>query len=374
MDKRKINLIDTTLRDGAQGCNTAFSYEDKLHIAEMLTSSGLSHIEAGIPAMGEEEIQSISEIKRRFPQLHVISWCRALKSDIDLAAKSGCDSVHISLPASSLHQRITGIEEEFVLDICSTILQYALPKFDSVSIGAQDASRADPRFLTSLVLTAKQLGACRVRIADTVGILTPRATESLISGILSQVPDASLEFHAHNDLGMATANTVTAIQCGADSASVTLCGLGERAGNAALEEVAVALNLEKTVESNLNLKNISQICHEVYQIIKQPIPFGKPVVGKGAFKHESGIHCQGLLEDSRAYEPYSPESVGQKREFLAGTHSGTSGVIAMLSNSGISISRQQAYEFLETVRHAAVASEKALHEEDVAALYKSCYA
>ncbi|MFP4014030.1 MAG: hypothetical protein ACLFVQ_08110 [Chitinispirillaceae bacterium] len=365
---RQITLIDTTLRDGAQRSHIVFSQDDKLRIAKMLDSCGVSVLEAGIPVMGKDEQNSILEIKHNFPLLHLVGWCRGKKSDVDAAIGSGCDSVHISFPSSALHQTLIGVTSRDVIDLLGQTVRYAQGHFASVSVGAQDASRADREFLKEFVAAAVDAGAGRIRIADTVGILTPLATALMIGNLLTGTPGVNLEFHAHNDLGMATANTITAIESGAASASVTLCGIGERAGNAPLEEVAVALDLDEKFSTGLATQYLKQMCEATYKIIRQNVPFQKPIVGKGVFSHESGIHCHGLLRDVRAYEPFHPESVGQQREFFAGSHSGTSGLLAMLARNGISRDRVDTSCLIEKVRQVSRMKSSSLSSEEIGLL------
>lgn len=365
---RKVTLIDTTLRDGAQRSHVAFSPDDKLRIARMLHSCGVTVLEAGIPVMGKDEQESMKQIKHRIPGLHLIGWCRGKREDIDAARNSGCDSVHISLPSSALHQTVVNFTCKGVLKTMQQTVKYAQEHFGSVSVGAQDASRADREFLKEFVAGAVDAGACRIRIADTVGILTPLATATMIEDLLCYVPDANLEFHAHNDLGMASANTITAIETGAMGASVTLCGIGERAGNAPLEEVAVALSLNDTFSTGLSTRYLKKICEAMYTIIRQSVPFQKPIVGKGVFSHESGIHCHGLLKDTRTYEPFSPEKVGQKREFYAGSHSGKAGLLAMLSRNGTNANRAETSSLIRRVRQISLRRSDSLSSEEISAL------
>ncbi|MFP4679955.1 MAG: hypothetical protein ACLFQB_05705 [Chitinispirillaceae bacterium] len=366
---RNITLIDTTLRDGSQRSHIVFSQEDKLRIVGMLSSCGISVLEAGVPAMGKDEQNSMLDLKQKFPQIHLIGWCRMLKRDIDAALNSGCDSVHISFPTSGLHQAVINVTQRDVLNNLQQLMEYACKRFIHVSVGAQDASRADRVFLKKFVAAAVSAEAKRVRIADTVGILTPLATAAMIEDLIFCIPDADLEFHAHNDLGMATANTVTAIESGARSASVTLCGIGERAGNAPLEEVSTALYIAGNFSTGISTQHLKHICKSTYKIIRQVMPFQKPVVGEGVFSHESGIHCHGLIRDVRTYEPFCPEKVGQNREFFAGSHSGTAGISALLTQNGIKADKINVSNLVGRVREISRQKSDSLSSKEIGNLF-----
>lgn len=337
--KRSVCLIDTTLRDGAQAADIALSPEDKLLIVNLLYNAGIRFFEAGIPVMGETEQSVISSLTTNYQDAVFIGWCRAKIVDLDAARKCGCKSVHISLPASLAHIKILGYSEIEVLDQISFFCEYASKHFDSYSIGAQDASRASYDFLVEFVKRSTDAHACRIRIADTVGILTPLSTLELVTKLKSDVPQCNLEIHAHNDLGMATANTLTAFQAGADAASVTVNGIGERAGNAALEEVVMALQLSPSLYCNFDTSALNEICQTVADLSGMELSRQKPITGSSIFKHQSGIHCHALLQNRSTYEPYDPSLTGHApSHFVCGTHSGRAGILSMLTKCGISIS------------------------------------
>jgi homocitrate synthase NifV len=221
-------------------------------------------------------------------------------------------------------------------------------------VGAQDASRADPSLLVRSARAAQAAGVHRFRLADTVGVWTPLQVHATVSSLRGNVPALPLGFHAHNDLGMATANTLAAIEAGARSVDVTVNGLGERAGNAPLEEVAVALKKCLRRPAGVDLSRLVALSRLVSTAAGIAVPATKPVVGEGVFRHESGIHVRGLLEDSRSYEAFSPQEVGAAPSSIAlGKHSGTAAVRHVLASQGITISPDEAVALLAAIRSRA---------------------
>lgn len=341
--EKTVWIIDTTLRDGAQAPGVSFRSGVRVRIAEMLADAGVDELEAGIPAMGPGARQELSELISRGLPCRMTAWCRARQHDIDLAADCGMESIHVSFPVSSIHLNAFGKGESWVFEHLETLIPLACKRFAHVSVGAQDASRADPEFLRRFVGFASDCGACRVRIADTVGILTPMGAFRLIQGLIGTAAGVELDFHGHNDMGMATANAVSAVEAGASCLSVTVNGLGERSGNAALEEVAVALQFVPGCSSRIRTQCLTALCQYVAGVSGRPIPPGKPLTGSNAFLHESGIHCAALLKDPLAYQPFDPESLGRKGfEFALGAYSGSRSIRHILKKAGIEISTDQA--------------------------------
>lgn len=313
-----IRIIDSTLRDGVQSPGVSFSSEEKKKIARMLSDAGIDELEVGIPAIGRSEQEDIRSISRLNLGCRLTSWCRAKEEDLEDAARCNTGSVQISFPASSIHQSVMKKDETWVLEALEKLLVIARRDFDFVSVGAQDATRAERKFLKIFIETAAAAGAYRVRIADTVGISTPLSTADLMNDLSCSAKGISLEFHGHNDLGMATANTLTAIESGADTVSVTVNGLGERAGNAALEQLVMSLALNHKFGCQVKPDRLIPLCHVVAKASCRPIPADKPITGSSVFTHESGIHCNGMVKDRRSYEPFSSELIGRTSEFLAG--------------------------------------------------------
>lgn len=367
---RSVNIIDTTLRDGAQSADIALSLSSKLRIVSLLSEIGIRIFEAGIPAMGQDEQSDIKGLIRLFPDCTFIPWCRAKQADIEAARMCGCSSVHISFPISPAHMKIYKFSEQEIIDRLAFYCQLSSRYFRSISIGAQDASRASPEFLDMFVKTASECGASQVRIADTVGILSPATTHSMINRLMLINPACLIDFHGHNDFGMATANTLTALEAGASYASVTVNGTGERAGNAPLEEVVMAVKYMTQLKIEISLNSLTFVCSEIAKIMHQTIHPSKPISGSNLFRHEAGIHCHGLLSDKSAYEPYNPAVTGHSSsEFVSGTHSGRAGVLSMLNSKGIDPTQEQLTDFMQKIRSSALKKGKSLDIDDTCKLF-----
>jgi homocitrate synthase NifV len=256
--------------------------------------------------------------------VRLTTWCRGTREDLQAATRCRVHGAHFSLPVSEIHLRAWKKDRAWVLRTLVELATEFRDAFQFLSVGAQDASRADRDFLIEFAQTAEAAGICRLRIADTVGILNPLQTVELFSSLRVATPNLSLEFHGHNDLGMATANTIAALASGADAASVTVNGLGERAGNAPLDEIVMAARLTLRADCGVKTRQLSALGDLVAHASCRPLAPEKPVTGKAVFRHESGIHCGGLLQNRATYEPFAAEDVGHApTEMVVGRHSGT---------------------------------------------------
>ncbi len=354
-------LIDTTLRDGEQMAGVAFTPRQRITLAGMIAQSGVAEMEIGIPAMGEAEIENINDIVREHAgSCRFTVWARACETDLAAALRCKVEAIHLSVPVSQLHMQIVEMPKKVVLDKIATYVQRAKKEFAFVSVGLQDVARADNDFIINCITCAKEAGADRVRLADTVGLLDPFRTFEIFSRIASRVYAIELGFHAHNDLGLATANTLAAIRGGATCADVTVNGLGERAGNAPLAEVVVGLKKLHSIDCNISCKRLKLLSAAVEEMSGVALPVNKPLVGKNVFAHESGVHVNAMLCDKRAYEPFAPEEIGNTRSIVVGRHSGSSSVVHYFRQRGILLTRSQARDILALAQQKAVQEDKPL--------------
>ncbi len=362
---KPITIVDTTLRDGEQTAGVVFANREKVRVAKLLDEIGVHQLEVGIPIMGGDEEKAIKKICQAGLKASIMGWNRPVIKDIEASLRCGVDSVAISISTSDIHiKHKLRTSREWVLEHMAEAVEFAAKEGVYISVNAEDASRSDHEFLVEFAKVAKQAGGNRLRYCDTVGILTPNSTYKNIRSIIDQV-DIDIEMHTHNDFGMATANALEGIRAGATHVGVTVIGLGERAGNAALEEVAMALKHLYKIDLDLKHEMFLEVAEYVSRASGRELPTWKAIVGSNMFAHESGIHADGTLKNPKTYEAFMPEEVGLLRQIVVGKHSGTAALKNKYAEFGIRLTEHQAEELLPTIRSYTVSLKRPLFDKEL---------
>ncbi|MEE0489789.1 MULTISPECIES: homocitrate synthase family protein [Methanosphaera] len=346
----KINIYDTTLRDGEQTPGVCFSLEEKLEIAHKLDELGIPQIEAGFPIVSENEKQTVKTIANEGLDAQIICLTRTKKEDIDAALDADVDGIITFMGLSDLHLEVKiNKPRDVVNQICMDAIDYGKDHGLFVAFSAEDATRTELPKLLDVYKQAQDHGADRIHIADTTGSINPYATQYLVKNIKKEI-DTEIALHCHNDFGFAVANSIAGLFEGATAISTTVNGIGERAGNASLEELIMSLKLLYNKDLGFKTEVIYELSQLVSKYSKIPISDSKAIVGNNVFRHESGIHVDAIVKNPLAYEPFIPEMIGTKRQIVLGKHSGKSAVIEKLDTLNIKVDDTQLSQIVSLVK------------------------
>ena len=374
-----IRIFDTTLRDGEQSPGCSMNLEEKLRVAAQLEALGVDIIEAGFAIASDGDFEAVSAVARQCERATVASLARAALGDIDRAwaavRPARAPRIHTFIATSPLHMRVKlNLEPEAVLEAIRASVGHARNLCPDVEWSAEDATRSDPDFLCRAVETAIRAGAATINLPDTVGYATPETYGAMFRDVIGRVPNADqalFSTHCHNDLGLAVANTLAAIMAGARQVESTINGIGERAGNAAVEEIAMAIHVRRDVlpfRTGVVATEITRASRLVSGITGMAVQPNKAIVGANAFAHESGIHQDGMIKDSSTYEIMTPESVGQgATNLVLGKHSGRAAFRQKLDELGYNLSDNEFGDAFKRFKDLADAK-KTIWDEDIVAL------
>lgn len=363
----EIYIFDTTLRDGEQTPGVALTVDEKIQIAQKLNNLGVDKIEVGFPASSKGEIESAKKIKQRDLDSTLVGLARSLESDIDAVIDSDLEYVHTFIGTSPLHRdyKLKKSKEE-IIETAVGAVEYAKDHGLTVEFSAEDATRTEKDFLFDVYNEIVSAGADFLDVPDTVGVLTPVFTRELITYLKDNFK-TPISVHFHNDFGLATANTLTAIECGANQAHVTINGLGERTGNCSLEELVVTLKVAYGIDLGLDTSRLYSLSNLVGRLTGVKMPVNKPIVGDNAFAHESGIHVHGIINNSSTYEPMSPEMVGHSRRIVLGKHTGANSLKSKLKDYHIDLNDEQFCSVFDQIKSLGD-SGKCVTDDDLIAI------
>ncbi len=359
---KEIKIFDTTLRDGEQSPGCSMTLEEKVKFAKQLEKLNVDIIEAGFAASSEKDLKAIQEISKNVERPIITSLARCNKNDIDKAYESlkyaKKKRIHTFIATSKIHmQDKLHMSEEEVLVKVREMVKYAKSLCDDIEFSLEDATRTEKPFMAQVIAIAIESGANVINIPDTVGYITPNEYADIIKYIKENVPNigrVELSTHCHNDLGLAVANTLSAVAAGITQVECTVNGIGERAGNAALEEVVMALKIRNDyyqATANINIKEIKNASNMLVDITGSYIQRNKPIVGENAFKHESGIHQHGVLQNKNTYEIIDSSDLGiEEDNIVIGIHSGRHAIIKKIESMNLEIDLANIDDYVQKIK------------------------
>jgi isopropylmalate/homocitrate/citramalate synthase len=360
MSNSKIVFADCTLRDGEQAPGVFFTLEEKVAIADLLDAAGVDILDAGMPSVSKEERRSLEALLARGYRATVAATVRALRSDIDFALEVGISEVFLFMPVSPVHLAYKfGIDLQQAKRRIEEAVDYAVNKGLRVHFVAEDSVRADPLLLAPVLDRVCELGATSVVVCDTVGVMNPQSMGAYVTTLRGAMTrEVQLGIHCHNDYGLGTANSLAAVAAGCTLVTSTVNGLGERAGNAVFEEIVCALDDLYQVAVSIDKSVLTRLSETVARASGIFVVPTRPVVGYNVFRHESGVHVDGMLKDPSTYESISPGPLGREHEMLLGKHSGRGLIEARLAEKGIQVSEAVCLRILERIKAAKIATDK----------------
>ncbi|MGA8542272.1 MAG: homoaconitate hydratase [Thermoplasmata archaeon] len=346
-----IIFWDETLRDGEQTPGVHFTPEEKLRIATLLSEIGVSVVNAGIPVVSEEEASAVRLVASAGLKANILAAARTVPADIDAVIRSGVTHIAIFVAASNVHlKHKLKMSQEQVLAASVKSVRQAKDAGLHVAYVTEDTVRAPFDFVERLYREVQDAGADRLVVADTVGIMTPLTFRWYLTEFQRRVRPKDLSVHCHDDFGLAVANTLTAVECGARAPHVCVNGLGERAGNASLEEVVVGLEALYGVNTGIHTERLTELSRLVEELSGIPVAANKALVGYNAFSHEAGIHTHGILAHTLTYEPLQPERVGARRQMILGKHTGKAAIVEKLKERGLTAPDPLLLELLQLIK------------------------
>lgn len=363
-------INDTTLRDGEQAPYVAFNTDEKLRIATLLDACGADELEIGIAAMGVKEREDIKELLDLGLNARMMTWNRMKMEDLDSSLSCGIKAVDLSIPISDLLIGVKFAGSKLnVLKELEKVVSAASREGLFICIGGEDSSRGSHEFIRDVMEVARECGAHRFRYCDTIGVMRPTQTYASIKA-LSDLDLLPIEMHTHNDFGLANANALSGIDAGAISMNTTVIGLGERAGNASFEQILMALKHLYGEARTIDPIRLRELVQSVAHAANIDLAHNAPIIGERIFAHESGIHADGMMKDSHAYEPYEAEEVGLKSSFPIGKHSGSATIRYHLERMGISADSSTLTSLLPKIREIVTSRKRVLETYELKSLYQ----